>query len=196
MLPISIFPRALSQTFRRELPKYFNQAELRMILSEELRQKDYPSWFLVFFLSRTGCRITEALNITVASVDFSSRTLRTRTLKRRDIFERAIPLTGEVIGVIAEYIASLGLQRHDKLFSFTRKTAYIKVQKACREAGIKDERCHPHTLRHTFATTAILNGVPLPVLQAWLGHRDIYNTLIYTQVLAVDSRQFAENLRW
>ncbi|WP_371364894.1 Tyrosine recombinase XerD [Sporomusa rhizae] len=196
MLPISIFPRALSQTFRRELPKYFNQAELRLILSEELRQKDYSSWFLVFFLSRTGCRITEAINITVASIDFSSRTLRARILKRRDIYERAIPLTGEVIGVIAEYIASIGLQRHDKLFSFTRKTAYIKVQKACRKAGFDDKRCHPHTLRHTFAVNAILNGVPIPVLQSWLGHRDIYNTLVYTQVLATDSRQFAEYLQW
>ena len=197
MLPVQISSRALSQTFRRTLPKYFTQTEMRNILSTELRQKDYSSWFLIYFLSRSGCRISEALSLTVASIDFANRLLHCLTLKRRTYQERTIPLTGETAGVIAEYIAIHSLQRHSRLFPFTRKTAYLKVQFACQYAGFNDdERSHPHSFRHTFAVNAIMNGVPLPVLQNWLGHRDIANTLIYTQVLAVDSFHFMDCIRW
>ena len=196
MFPIPLSTRSLSQTFRHGLPKYFSQAELREILSEELRQKDYSSWFLIYFLSRSGCRISEALRLTVANVDFANRVLHCPTLKRRSHQERSIPITGETAGVVAEFISRTNLQRQDNFFKYTRKTAFLRVQKACRMAGLVDERCHPHTFRHTFAVNSVLSGIPLPVLQAWLGHRDISNTLIYTQVLAVDSHHFIEKINW
>lgn len=198
MLPMPISARALSQTFRRSLPKYFSQLELHQILSDELRQSAYTDWFLIFFLSRFGCRISEVLLLTVADIDFANRVLSCPTLKRHRHHRRSIPFSGETAGVIAEYLTRNNLQRHDFLFPFTRKTAFLKVKKACRQSGLSenDERCHPHTLRHTFAVNAVINGIPLPVLQVWLGHRDIYNTLIYTQILAVDSHQFMDNIRW
>ncbi|MHA2203816.1 MAG: tyrosine-type recombinase/integrase, partial [Candidatus Hodarchaeales archaeon] len=59
---------------------------------------------------------------------------------------------------------------------------------------LDDERGHPHTLRHSFAVNCILHGVPITVLKEWLGHRDITKTLIYTQILAHDSRAFMEQV--
>jgi len=32
---------------------------------------------------------------------------------------------------------------------------------------------HPHWLRHTFASVALSNGVPITDVSRWLGHRDI-----------------------
>lgn len=43
---------------------------------------------------------------------------------------------------------------------------------------------HPHLLRHSYCTQALLAGVPLPVVAAGAGHRDLRTTLFYAQALA------------
>ncbi len=49
-----------------------------------------------------------------------------------------------------------------------------------REAGIEDVRLHD--LRHTVASQAVLNGVPLTVTARLLGHSDVRMTLRYAHV--------------
>ena len=48
------------------------------------------------------------------------------------------------------------------------------------EAGIKDVRLHD--LRHTVASQAVLNGVPLTVTARLLGHSDVRMTMRYAHV--------------
>ena len=38
--------------------------------------------------------------------------------------------------------------------------------------------------------------VPLPILQRWLGHSDIKNTMVYLQILSQDTRDFYEALEF
>ena len=47
------------------------------------------------------------------------------------------------------------------------------MKEAAVEAGLDPARAHPHALRHTYGRTSVLNGVPTPVLQSWLGHRSL-----------------------
>ena len=49
-----------------------------------------------------------------------------------------------------------------------------------REAGIEDVRLHD--LRHTVASQAAMNGVPLPVVARLLGHSDVRMTMRYAHV--------------
>ena len=49
-----------------------------------------------------------------------------------------------------------------------------------REAGIDD--CRLHDLRHTHASHAVMNGVPVPVVARLLGHSDIRMTMRYAHV--------------
>ena len=51
---------------------------------------------------------------------------------------------------------------------------------ACAAAKLRKVRFHD--LRHTFASQAIQQGVPLPVLQAWLGHSTITMTMRYAHL--------------
>ncbi len=187
--------KSLAMVFNSPLPKYFTTEEIRQILSDELRGSHYKQYFLCLFLWNTGVRVSEALSIKVEDIDLRGMVMRIKTLKRNNHM-RVVPLQSQFIGEVAVWISERGLKRGDAFFPFNRKTAYNHVREACKLAGIEDERCHPHTFRHSFAVNCILHGVPVTVLREWLGHRDITKTLIYTQILAHDSKIFMEQVRF
>lgn len=64
--------------------------------------------------------------------------------------------------------------------------------KVRRQAGIEDARLHD--LRHTFASQAALQGVPLPVVARLLGHRQVRMTLRYAHVADREVEAAAERV--
>ena len=51
---------------------------------------------------------------------------------------------------------------------------------ARKRAGLEDVRLHD--LRHSFASHAVMKGVPLPVVARLLGHKQVRMTLRYAHV--------------
>ena len=43
-------------------------------------------------------------------------------------------------------------------------------------------RAHPHAFRHTYGRNCVLRGVPVPVLQKWLGHASMVDTQRYVEL--------------
>lgn len=79
--------------------------------------------------------------------------------------------------------------RHHVLESGLQKA----VKRAAKQAGI-DKKVGCHTLRHSFATHMLENGVNIRTLQKLLGHADVKTTEIYTHVMARDIRKLESPL--
>jgi integron integrase len=64
----------------------------------------------------------------------------------------------------------------------SEKTIQNAVKEAVQKAGIV-KHASVHTLRHSFATHLLMNGVNIREIQNLLGHKHVETTMIYTHVL-------------
>lgn len=80
----------------------------------------------------------------------------------------------------------------------TKYTLYNRlVKKLALKAALPDpEHFTPHKLRHGFATRAMRAGIPMRVIQAWLGHASLPTTERYVQVAADDLVASLDLMRW
>lgn len=189
-LPVPI--RDLAR-FSGPLPKYFTKEEVHRILDQAKTDRDH---LLIELLWRTGARISEALSIKAGDIDIYAKAIKIRTLKQRSNSFRVVPIPRDLLNELQDYVKAKNLLPEDKLFDLSRGGAHFIIMNICLKADIDRKRAHPHTFRHSFAIHATLNRVPIGIIQEWLGHSNIANTMIYGRVLAQDTKQFMEDIEW
>lgn len=173
--------------------KYLNDAERRAFLRAAEREPDMSRRAFCLTLFYTGCRISEALNLTVERIDRTQKSVVFETLKRRRRGEfRAVPVPDGLITLLGEIQPEHEALR--RVWKFSRPTAYRTV-KACMElAGIAGGMASPKGLRHGFAVACIANNIPLTTIRKWLGHARLETTAIYLGVSGDEERALARRL--
>jgi integrase/recombinase XerD len=150
-----------------------------------------PSAISTFCLAiaLTGARISEVLAITSQRVDVANGTLIFETLKqrKRGVF-RAVPVPSGLLDIV---VSTWKGDQCERLWPWGRTTAWKIVKMVMRKAGISESLCKPKALRHAFAIEAGQQGVPLNIVQRWLGHSRIETTSIYAGALGEEERNLA-----
>ncbi|MCI4589269.1 site-specific integrase [Sphingobium sp. BYY-5] len=171
--------------------KYLTNNETVSFLSVA-KSESIDVYSFCWFLAVTGCRISEALSIGVESIDFSSGHVIIKCLKKRHsaIF-RAVPLPLKMLDRLQEWVRKGKLSKDGRFWPWSRMTAYRKVTGVMEKARISGPWAVPKGLRHAFGVRAIHSGVPLNLVQRWLGHADMKTTAIYANASGSEEREIA-----
>jgi integrase/recombinase XerD len=127
-----------------------------------------------------GLRISEALGLQVADIDSKRMVVIVRAGKGNK--DRHVPLPRRTLELLRDYWQAyrpptrLLVTKDGRPLADHRVRYFLK--KALRQSGIR-KRVSCHTLRHSYATNLMEQGVDVRVIQALLGHRSLKTTTLY-----------------
>lgn len=171
--------------------KYLTAGE-RLAFVYAASQEKIPVCTFCLTLAFTGARISEVLALTASRIDAVDEAIIFETLKQRKkhVF-RAMPIPREMLPLLVSH--SVG--NTGPLWPWGRTTGWKVVKAVMQRAGISESLCKPKALRHAFAIEAGQKGIPLNIVQRWLGHARIETTAIYAEALGEEERKLAK-LGW
>ncbi|MDD5474207.1 MAG: tyrosine-type recombinase/integrase [Candidatus Methanoperedens sp.] len=177
----------------KKLPVVLNRAEIKELLDNT---KNLKHRLLIELLYSTGLRLSECINLKYSDLDINDgigwvrmgKGAKDRIFIISDIFKN------DLIG----YTEKTGADGKGFIFSVNgRKMSPRSIQHAIKvsveRAGIEKD-VHVHTLRHSFATHLLENGVDIRKIQKLLGHSNLQTTQIYTQVSSEEIKKIKSPL--
>lgn len=158
----------------------FTKTEIELLRNSTKNKRDRA---ILEFLLSTGCRVGEAEFVKIKDIDFSRQELVVcgKGNKTRTVF-----LNESAIYHIQEYLKSRD-DDNEYLFVSLEKPHKrlkasgfeIRIRDLGREVNVK---AFPHKFRHTAATWALNNGMPIEQVKEILGHESVETTLIYAKI--------------
>ncbi len=175
--------------------KYVTFDERRRFIAAALSWPQPKVTSLCLVLAYTGCRISEALRLTEGSIIAASGCIAFLSLKKRGkIVVREIPVPPLCIRAIRSAHGRL-TNPERKLWSWSRCRAWQLVKMVMKQAAIGPGiHATPKGLRHGFGLHAVRSGVPLNLIQRWLGHAKMETTAIYLQAMGAEEHEIARRM--
>ncbi len=174
----------------QKLPQILSLEEVDalMIASDGDEPLELRNRAMLELLYGSGLRISELIKIRLGDLHLNMGFIN---VNGKGDKERIVPLGEEGRYALRRYLDK-GRPRLKKVdgdivfvnnrgSSISRVGFYKTLKKLTTKAGITKE-VSPHTLRHSFATHLLENGVNLRMVQELLGHEDISTTQIYTHI--------------
>ena len=165
--------------------RFLTKGETKALLDAAMAQS--PRDFAMIILCyRHGLRASEVCNITMQNLDLEAGNIRC-------VRGKGSISNWQQLGVDEAKAIKAWLRRRPKtddphLFISRRggamsRSQFFRVFAAlAEEAGIPEEKRHPHVLKHSLGTHLANAGMPVQVIQSRLGHRNVQNTMIYLQI--------------
>ncbi|KHO55558.1 MAG: integrase/recombinase XerD [archaeon GW2011_AR19] len=142
------------------------------------------SKLMVSFIYSCGFRVSEIINLKVRDLDFNEKIGYVRQAKGKK--DRLFNIPSFLLEELKKQYEKQKQKNQEYLFSGPKgKLSDRNIQKivriAAKRAGI-EKPVHTHTLRHSFATHLLEDGVDIRKIQLLLGHSDLSTTQIYSHV--------------
>lgn len=175
--------------------KYLNPEERRVFMETAAGQPRQELATLCLVLAYTGCRISEALALTPAAIGAGTVVIRSLKKRHGQIVFRELPVPDDLVALIARVHRFGEGQGQRYLWPLSRSGAWRLVKSVMQQAGVGTGlHATPKGLRHGFGLHAIRSGVPLHLVQKWLGHASLSTTAIYLQAVGAEEREFAARM--
>lgn len=167
----------------KKLPEVLSKEEVALILNKTKSLK-YKAIFSLIYSA--GLRLNEATNIKISDISKSTKTIFIRNAKGKK--DRYVKLSDKILPLLREYFKA----ERPKVYLFENKlnneqldgrSIQLVFKNVLSQCRIKKD-ASIHTLRHSFATHLLQDGVNLRYIQEILGHSDINTTMRYTHVQA------------
>jgi len=165
----------------RRLPVVMNDEEVRRLLECAPSLRDRALFETAY---ATGMRLGEVTRLLITDIDSTRMVIRVDQGKGRK--DRYVMLSASLLETLRGYWRQA--RRKGYLFpgdGGKRPLSHSSAQKAFGRAKVAAGITKPisfHTLRHSFATHLLEDGVNVRTIQALLGHRSLQTTERYTHV--------------
>ena len=185
--------RGLKRNPRPKLTRFLSRDEISRLHEvldryEARRPSSNVQADIIRLLLQTGCRKSEILNLRWREVGND-----TLELEDSKTGPRKVLLGPEARVIIERQPQSESPWVFPSPINPDRARTELDLWKRVRKlAGIEDVRIHD--LRHTFASQAAMQGIPLPVVARLLGHAQVQMTLRYAHVSDRDVEAAAERI--
>jgi site-specific recombinase XerD len=168
----------------RQLPSVLSQEEVLSIIQSTQNLKHRA---IIALLYSCGLRISELINMKLADFHIERKQLIVKNGKGRK--DRYVSLADSFLPLLSNYYNSY----KPKIYfvegqnggKYSAESVRQFLRKSCLNAKIK-KNVTPHTLRHSYATHLLENGVDIRYIQSLLGHAKPETTMIYTHVKRKD----------
>ena len=159
------------------LPSYLESDEILRAV-EHIQVKswlDLRDKAIILFLYATGVRVSEL--ITLKREDLQDGWLRIRFAKGSK--ERVVPIADMAVEALNSYLEARDDLKPELFVNYKKEPlSRISVFKITK----KYLNVSPHVLRHSYASSLIIGGADLRVVQELLGHSSLLTTQIYTHI--------------
>lgn len=203
------------QTLKRDWPTFElvrppKEKKLPVVLSrEEVHRalgclRTFRNFVCLSTIYSCGLRLREGVELEVRDVD--SERMMVHVRQGKGFKDRYVPLPERTLTLLRQYWAS---HRHPRwLFPgqtprrvplaeagrpLNPSTVRKALQAACEASGIQ-KHVTVHTLRHSYATHLLEEGVNLRQIQSYLGHKSLSTTSIYTHLTRDGEVRAAETI--
>ena len=142
---------------------------------------------MIEFLYSTGCRVSELLSVKLSDIDWEAKTVH---LLGKGKKHRLSFINARCEVALKAYLDSRSDQLEQVFVSERKyggrpkqltKEAVERVIKILSKAAGLNKKITPHVLRHTTATIAVQNGMPIEDISKLLGHSNVATTMIYAK---------------
>lgn len=168
-----------------KLPIILNYSELKQLFSAPTLLKHRIVLTLIY---SAGLRSQELINLKLSDIDFERKTIHIRQSKYKK--DRIVPLSDVMAIGLRKYIDVE--KPHVWLFNGKEPDGRFSVsglnwvmRESLKKTNIT-KSVSLHTLRHSYATHLLEQGVNIVTLKELLGHADITTTMIYLHVAQCD----------
>jgi len=181
--------RVLKPKLNKRMPSFVDEAKMDHLLDDHEFGDDFSgirNRLVIDLLYQSGMRRSELVGLQTGAVNQEAKSIKVIGKRNK---ERIIPVSGELIEAINEYMVLRSHvtenQGHDFLLVTSRgqpiydKLVYRIVNQYLALVTTLDKKS-PHLLRHTFATHMLNHGADLNAIKELLGHANLSATQVYT----------------